>query len=297
MNHVKRTESRAGRKFSVNEGEENPQEKHPPVSLVTGNKESSDLVLSKGAALLKQSMLAGYEPLPDTRDDELSEGGGTNGDGYTARLDLSSVDPLADVFGTDADTWEAMQSSSKRKADPSIVPLALNAADLTALPSPSVSEFEHLGKEEDEVQDLLDQMARPRLSVTNPRSPPTKRSSSPAGVRKHVPPPLVIVPNAGTRDLVVPTESSPMPSSAGSIQLAYLHGSSSGELPSSASGKRAEVEDDEFVTFTRVRSPEENEKREGVVFDDLDLGLDPTEDVSCQLLIFAAGLTSALTLV
>jgi hypothetical protein len=255
MNHVKRTEGRGVRKYSVNEDEENqeekPEEKYPPITLVTGNKEASSLVLSKGAALLQQPtpISAVHDSFPQPQDN--------------------------DEFAEDDET------------NPNVVPLAMDAADLTALSSSPVSEYEHLGKEEDEVHDLLDQMSRPQLSFTNPPSPPSKRSSSPSSSRKHVPPPLVIQPNTGTRDLVVPTESSPMPSSAGSTHLAYLSGPSSGEFSASGSGERTAVEDDVYVTYTGVRSAEEN-KREGAVFDDLDLGLDPSEDVSGYHLLSVA---------
>jgi hypothetical protein len=64
-----------------------------------------------------------------------------------------------------------------------------------------------------------------------------------------------------------------MPSSAGSTHLAYLFGPSSGELSASGSGERTAAEDDVYATYITVRSPEDN-KREGAVFDDLDLGLD-----------------------
>ena len=228
MNHAKRTESRTGRKYSINEGEENTQDKHLPVSLVTGNKDASSLMLSNGVSPFQR------KPLPETRDaDESSGESDTDGDELT-RVDMSDGDHSADL--------------------------------------------QHLGQEEDEVQELLDQMSRPRLSVTNPPlSPPNKRSSSPTGSKKHVPPRLVIMPNAEARDLVIPTtEVSPMPSSAGSTHLAYLYGDSP-----IGSGR---AEDDDFVPYARLRSPAENEKREGAVFDDLDLGLDPTIDVSCRLL-------------
>lgn len=260
MNHVKRTESRAGRKCSVNEGEEDTQNRYAPISFVTGDKEASNLMLSKGASLLRQPtpMSTGYEPLRETGDDvELSEEGDANVGDFPAPIAMQN----------------SPGRSSKRKANPNIVPLALNAVDLTALPNTSESEFEHLGKEEDEVQDLLDQMSHHQPSITDPLSP-RKRSSSPTGARKHVPPPLVIVPNPSVKDLTVPSEPSPMPGSAESAHLAYLYGSY-GEL---SAGGSAEGEDDDYVPFARMRSPEEHEKREGVVFDDLDLGLDPTED-------------------
>lgn len=324
MNHAKRAESRTGRKASMNEGAEQSdtsQERHRPISLLTGRKETASpasfLVspTDERAAIPDQEPETtpvpvpipaledeledelepdtnGYEELPESHEDtSWSEDGDSEEeefqDEFTARvatLTPGDQDPLADVFGDDVDTWASMQESSnrnsKRQTNPNVVELSLTGADLTRLPSPTASEFEHLGKEEDEVQALLDQMSRPQLSVSIPSSPPDKRSSSPS-VRKHVPPPLVLVPVAGQNDLVVPTEPSPMPSSAGSTSLAYLNDSS----PDSISGNEGQEEEDEDEDdlekeYTRVRSPAESEKRGGAVFNDVDLGLDPSEDVS-----------------
>lgn len=277
MNHVKRTESRAGRKCSINEGEES-QDKYVPVSLITGDKEASNLVLSRGVALTQQPtpMSDGYKALPEPPDDDESSERGNDGGEFAAHVGMLDGDSLA---GTDAHTWAAMQSSprlgSKRTANPNVVPLASNATDLAASPNSSEFDIAHLGNEEDEVQDLMDQMSRPQFSVTDPS--PRKRSSSLTSSRKHVPPPLVLNTDIGVRDLAVPTEASPMPSSAGSTYLAYMHGSPSGEASVSGSGEQLEAEDD---GLEHLRNPEGNEKRGGAVFDDFDLGLDPTEDVS-----------------
>ncbi|KAF9469706.1 hypothetical protein BDZ94DRAFT_1243073, partial [Collybia nuda] len=316
MNHAKRTESRTGRKASVNEGAGGPDvspERHRPISLLIGRKETASpasfvassthdqstdsdkesesiSVPTSGTVVGELSLETnGYEQLPETQgDDSWSDEGDSDEDEFedefTARVapGTGSQDPLADVFGDDGDTWASMQGStdrnSKRETNPNIVELSLTGADLTRLPSPTDSEFEYLGKEEDEVQALLDKMLRPQLSVSIPSLPPEKRSSSPSG-RKGVPPPLVLVPSTEQSELVVPNEASPLPSSAGSTSLAYLNDSS----PDCVSGNQEQeegLEDDSSLEkdYTRVRSPAESEKRGGAVFDDLDLGLDPSED-------------------
>ncbi|KAF8079054.1 hypothetical protein FPV67DRAFT_93736 [Lyophyllum atratum] len=302
MNHAKRAESRNGRKGSMTEGGEHSdgsQERPRHIDFLTGKKQVGSpvsLMLSpteeqpnpepEMTAVSEQMSIpdsAEYEQLAEPEENEWSDDDYEEEDfESTARVATMTMakDPLVDVFGTDADTWADLQTSSprdsKRQTNPNVVNLALNAADLTALPSPTESEFEHLGKEEDEVQALLDQMSRPSLSVSIPSSPPSKRASSPTSTKKHVPPPLVLVPGVPQKDhdLVVPAEPSPMPSSAGSTNLAYLNEAES-EEPKENLGENEE----EFRTdFGRVRSPEESEKRGGAVFDDLDLGLDPTED-------------------
>ncbi|GLB35744.1 hypothetical protein LshimejAT787_0300320 [Lyophyllum shimeji] len=270
MNHSKRAESRNGRKGSVADSGDNfegSQERSRPIDFLTGKKyEGKPVSLpaeEKSNPATAVPDPAGYEQLPGQEEDEWSDDSAEEDDvEATARATLTgNKDPLADVFGTDEDTWTDLKTStkraSKRQTDPNVVELALNAADLTALPSPTESEFEYLGKEEDEVQALLDRM------------------SSSAGTKKHVPPPLVLVPDVlqNDRDLVIPTES-PMPSSGSSAKLAYVNGADSEE------SKEAGAEDDDVLEteYTRTRTPADLEKREGAVFDDLDLGLDPTED-------------------
>ncbi|RDB29335.1 hypothetical protein Hypma_015975 [Hypsizygus marmoreus] len=316
VNHAKRAESRNGRKANISEGAEDGSQEWPgKIELLTGRKQTSspmslfvstaDTKDGSGAVLVQGSMLdtdkyldpdaelepetegAGYEQLPESEDhSEWSDDEDEDfADEFTARVVkvAREKDPLEDVFGTDANTWADMQTSperdSKRRTNPNVVDLALTATDLSALPSPTQSEFEYLGKEEDEVEALLDQMARPQLSVSIPSSPPDKRSSSPTGPKKHVPPPLVLVPEVVSGDLVVPAEPSPMPSSAGSTSLPYLNEGSSEASPRVVAPQEDDEDEDEFETdYARVRSPAESEKRGGAVFDDLDLGLDPTED-------------------
>ncbi|KZT27534.1 hypothetical protein NEOLEDRAFT_1176560 [Neolentinus lepideus HHB14362 ss-1] len=183
----------------------------------------------------------------------------------TARFgsSLSNRDPLEDVFGSDADTWADIHNETQTRNRHG---LALDGAVLA----------EDGGEESEEqddtveVRELWHDNRRPRLSVNIPNSPPqsgSKRTSSPktaATIRKHVPPPLDIPPVPG--DIAHP-ERSPLPTSE-STRLAYLtgEGTPSESEPSSReqSTERREA---------RIRSPTD-ERREGVVFEDLDLGLD-----------------------
>lgn len=243
--------------------------------------------------------------------DEQAEDDEDDQDGFeedaTARVAsfAGGKDPLAEVFGNDEETWTEIRDSqprdSKRETNSNVVELALTSADLSVLSSSDGFYDEPIAaREEEEVKNLLEQMSRPRLSVSIPSSPPNtqKRSSSPSqtSAKKHVPPPLILQPIASSSlgDLAVPTESSPLPGSAGSAHLAYLQRSSPSSIEE-REDKAGDVhggdmirgaEDDEDRDYARVRSPAESEKSErrgGAVFDDLDLGLEPSEDVSINL--------------
>lgn len=203
-------------------------------------------------------------------------------------------DPLRDVFGEDADTWAEMRTSRRSGTiDPNIVNLALDAAAISDLPSDLEDGDENKLSEpndEAEVSELLKRASKPVLSVSIPNSPPSasKRRSSPttAGtVKKHVPPPLHLIPTMPGRDgLPVPEPSPAAPSSAGSAQLAYLEGGLTPHAPEhpvdrtddekpSDGNEESDIQDDALLK--KARSPED-EKREGAIFDDLDLGLEPS---------------------
>lgn len=309
MNHARRAESRASRKNSAADssasGEE--RERKAPLDLRLVGKMRTDspisFLLSTSQGKEEDEDMdnhgeTGYEQLSESLEDTVSEHGDDMDyeDDSTARVGSAlptKVDPLDDVFGTDAETWSDMRNSRDSDArrtitNPHVVDLALSAADLAALPDQK--DFgEGMGdgvEDEDEVKQLMDEMARPRLSVSIP-SPPRP---------KHVPPPLVLQSVLGG-DLVVPAEPSPMPSSAGSTRLAYLHSSSE----NTPQGEYAEPEPEEREDssneegYGRVRSPAESEKRGGAVFEDLDLGLDPSEDVSVNR--FASCVPSLLIVV
>ncbi|KAF9567857.1 hypothetical protein CPC08DRAFT_680638 [Agrocybe pediades] len=217
----------------------------------------------------------------------------------TAKVSLETErkeDPLEDVFGTDADTWadihaEAAALKSKSgNSNPNIVELALTAEELSVLPD--VKDLEEKDdrstKEEDEVMEMLDIMRSPTLALSIPSPDKNQRSSSPplgTGGRK-VPPPLVLKPKEKSgAQTVISSESSPLPVVTPSPTggLAYLsdetHENHSANKEDQHQHQHQADEDDLLEgEYNRVRSPEESEKRGGAVFDDLDLGLDPTED-------------------
>lgn len=183
----------------------------------------------------------------------------------------TEADPLQEVFGTDADTWADINTHNEvrgivQHGNPEVVQLALNGTDLSALPDQLFfGEDEDKRTDEDEVMDLLEKMNRPRLSISIPSSPTSasNRKSSPvtAGtLKKPIPPPLILSDPPG--------DDSPTPGDAGHPYLV-------GVTPADETF----ISDDDIV---RQRSHLE-EKRDGGVFDDLDLGLG---DYSVRYLFF-----------
>ena len=287
-NHAKRTDNRRRSKSREND---EPSD-HVPIELLTGKKEK--LKRLSRTSIQEDEILedvAGYAPLSESPDENDSDSDSANGEDYcedaTARVPslTGGKDPLDDVFGTDADTWADIHASSEKESEsknPHIVPLALTGAELAALPTQEIfdDDDDMSTKEEDDVRELLDLMSKPNLVISIPSPPKNKRasSSSPIGIngtRKNPPPPLALLPKdkyGGPAISAAPSVSLlPTTLSSSSVGLAYLGKSSSEEDNGPA---------EEDYEFTRIRSPEESEKRGGAVFDDLDLGLDPTEDVS-----------------
>ena len=197
------------------------------------------------AAFLTDNEDSAYMPLEDSTDTSEYEAD-------DAAKQEDGNDPLTGIFPSDADTWAEMRSETRQSAstvhDPKIVDLALTPADLEKLPEPE-EEQETGPTDEDEVRSMLQTMG----------SGGHKRADS-----RKLPPPLVLAPNQPSETTLVP--NTPNPEDAG---LAYL-----GE-----ESQHDEEEEDEEI-YTRVRSPADSDKRGGAVFDDLDLGLDPAEDVS-----------------
>lgn len=296
ITHAKRAESRMSGRRSVSEageGEEGEEEsKKAPMDLRLVGKMNKRA--NRPAFLVTEEEEEGYEQLDDDGDDEL-----------TARLDAMRADgdPLDDVFGTDAETWAEMraESGANPNKDPKVVDLALDAAAVSNLPD-DLEEGDEAqmpeGDDEAEVSELLDRMPKPPLTVSIPpeEEANAKRQSEPttAGtIRKHVPPPLHLMPQSHG-ELGVP-EQSPNPSSAGSAQLAYLSSPKSDGVPTGSEPEgnprvsshslfpeeddddEEEELDEELLKKVNIRSPED-EKRDGAVFDDLDLGLDPSLD-------------------
>lgn len=296
VNHAKRTESRKG---SRSQESDEPRE-HVPIELLTGKKNKLDpfgllpsepfdaevkrevqqevqeqeepLVLEEGYARLSES--------PDEINSDSDSDTEDFGEDATARVSslAGGKDPLDEVFGTDADTWADIhaESGGPRSFDnPNIVNLALTAEALEALPSPrDLEDDAQSTKEEDDVLDMLDMMSKPSLAISIPSPPKDKRLSSPivANGRK-VPPPLVLKPKDKSGATIIPAPT-PLKSadSLNDTHLAYL----GDETP-----EHEENDTVEYEEYTRIRSPTESDKRGGAVFDDLDLGLEPSEEVSC----------------
>lgn len=291
VNHAKRTQNRKGGKSREDSADDEPSD-HVPIKLLTGKKEQ--LKRFSRASIQDEALeggdeIAGYAPLSGSPEDVDSDSDSANDEDYyedaTARVSslTGGKDPLDDVFGTDADTWADIHASNGREpksTNPHIVQLALTGAELAALPSQKHFEDDDdiSTKEEDDVRELLDLMSQPNLVISIPSPPKNKRASSPVGIngaRKNAPSPLVLIPKdkSGITSVTSsPSPLKPIPLSSSSANPEYHD-----TLSPTEDNEPTEME---FNDFTRIRSPEESEKRGGAVFDDLDLGLDPSEDVS-----------------
>uniref|UniRef100_A0A0W0FMD2 Proteophosphoglycan ppg4 n=1 Tax=Moniliophthora roreri TaxID=221103 RepID=A0A0W0FMD2_MONRR len=245
MNHDKRRKAGSASVDDASEG------KPPPIKLrLTGRARTA----SPTSMFDRTNGAEGYEPLDD--DDDFDS---DYDDDETARVASTGRDPLADVFGNDADTWADMRNNNqvKRKLkNPKVVDLALTGAELSADPDEEVSGGGEDSDDVAEVDELIRQV-NPQLN------------------RKNVPPPLVIhgVGSSG-HELGIPSPQKSSGSASGSTHLPYLKGTPEAEL-------RFEIEDlsdDGFVP----RSGPDLEKRVGAVFEDLDLGLDPSLDYDAR---------------
>jgi len=286
VNHAKRAESR---KSSRSQESDEPKE-HIPIELLTGKRNKLDpfglLPYEPLDAEVKQeeqlTLEGGYARLSESPDEINSDSDSDTEDfGEDATARVSSLaggkDPLDDVFGTDADTWADIHAESGRPRsfdNPNIINLALTAEALEALPtSGDLNDDAQSTKEEDEVLDMLDIMSKPSLAISIPSPPKGKRLSSPIATNgRKVPSPLVLKSKdkSGATIIHASTQLKPADSLNGT-HLAYLGDET---LP------EHEEDDVEYEEYTRIRSPTESDKRGGAVFDDLDLGLEPTEEVS-----------------
>lgn len=155
--------------------------------------------------------------------------------------------------------------------NPNIVNLALTAEALEALPSPrDLDDDSQSTKEEDDVLDMLDMMSKPTLAISIPSPPKGKLSSSPITTNgRKVPPPLVLKPKDKSGATIIPAAPLKSADSLNGTHLAYL----GDETPPAQEEDSVEEE-----VYTRIRSPTESDKRGGAVFEDLDLGLEPSEE-------------------
>ncbi len=300
VNHAKRAQSRTGSRNQETDGNDEVRV-HAPIELLTGKAKKdvpfgllADAKEAQSEAEAErqdegQAEDAGYARLSESPDEINSDSDSDTEDfneDATARISASLVgkpDPLADVFGTDEDTWTEIRAENgglHRPDDPNVVNLALTAAELIALPNDLSEELDdetRSTKEEDDVLEMLDMMGKHKLaiSIPSPEKDVIKRTSSPSvnGARK-IPPPLVLK----TKDQIMSPSVAAMnihDSSVDTPRLAYRS-----EMSDHSASEHEDDMDDLDKFTTRVRSPAESDKRGGAVFDDLDLGLDPTEDVS-----------------
>jgi hypothetical protein len=206
-------------------------------------------------------------------------------------------DPLADVFGTDADTWAKMQAERphdkvRHLKNPNIVDLDLDGAALSHQDSDD-SEEKILSHDEHEIEELWNKHSRPQLALSVSSASQSRTSLSNSVVnRKHIPPPLQLVTPVTNGSLVPQGEASPMPNSAAeSISLAYLNGGVSpldGQML--ANGSTITLAETDVTGETKKKilfGLGLEDKRGGAFFDDLDLGLAGSADYEEQVPISA----------
>ncbi|OAX36756.1 hypothetical protein K503DRAFT_772216 [Rhizopogon vinicolor AM-OR11-026] len=277
MTFARRAESRQSNRAYSRSGsraEGDADHKQAPFDLkLVERMQNAGSVLSFTASLSskEEGGAGGYAPLSDSADEAVED------DEARHVSDVSHHDPLADVFGTDADTWADMRAESQgsqHEVNPNVVELALDASSLTTLP-----EQELLGDDVDEVddaedvQDIIRRMSRPPLVVSIPSPPASKQMSSPpvTGSKRPIPPPLVLPLQETNNGLVLHPELSSMTSLSSGGDSTYLDYATQKEMSNTDDndGHSLEMEQE----YMRSRSPAE-EKRVGAVFEDLNLGLD-----------------------
>ncbi|KIL01040.1 hypothetical protein PAXRUDRAFT_128455 [Paxillus rubicundulus Ve08.2h10] len=275
---MKRSESRAstrtGSRSHAGDGSNLSDEKRAPCDLKLVER------MQKPAFLRSQEDSEEGEQPTDGEYALLSESSDEIGDEDAAARMTSTtgLDPLGNIFGTEADTWADIHAESEGKRskanNPNVIELALDVNSLVAFPEQEQDRDEEVD-EIDEVRNIMRRMSQPTLNVSFPASTERSLPSNAGSGKRPVPPPLVLAPKSLSDDLAVPTEPSPMPSSGEeSTNLAYLKG---GSTPSTMEtpcfrdkeGSSLEMEQE----YQRSRSPAE-EKRVGTLFEDLDLGLD-----------------------
>lgn len=285
VNHAKRAESRA-RAASFNNGETSEDDRRAPINLHLVDKAQAEADVP---SFLRKN--EDYMRLEDDGDgddaSEITKGGGysqLDGDDDEDELDDDEItskfppvpgakDPLADIFGTDADTWAEIHADNRpiRKSNPNVVDLALDAAALTEELIPEEDDLPQQSDEE-EVKGLWEDQSRPQLSVTIPGSPPS--SALDTSNRKTAPPPLNLCTATPGSALGLPLIlTSPLPSSGDeSASLAYLKdGTPSDGVFITNQGEELTLEVTEAEE--EATRPPSQDKRDGAFFEQLDLGL------------------------
>ena len=281
LNHAKRAESRA-RGASFNNREVSEDDRRAPINLHLVDKAQAEAdvpgFLRKHDDYLRLEDEEGVAPERvkgedyslldgDEDDDELDN------EEITAQFPPvpGAKDPLADVFGTDADAWAEIHADNRpvRKSNPNIVDLAL---DGDALKKDVLPEEDDTPKQNDdeEVKELWESQSQPRLSLPNSPPSPALDTSN----RKSAPPPLNLSAATPGSSLGLPAIlTSPLPSSGDeSAGLAYLKDGTPLEgIFTTNEGEELTLEVTE-AEEEATRGPLQD-KRDGAFFEDLDLGL------------------------
>jgi hypothetical protein len=279
LNHAKRAESRA-RGASFNNGEASEDDRKAPINLRLVDKARAEAdvpdFLRKSEDYLQlededdasgKTREEGYSQLDgDEDEDELD-------DEITAQFPPvpGAKDPLAGIFGTDADTWAEIHADNRpvRKPNLDVVGLALDGVTLSEVPEEDDTPQPN---DEEEVKDLWEDQSRPRLSVSIPNSPPSP-ALDPSN-RKTAPPPLNLSAATTNSALGLPAVlTSPLPSSGDeSASLAYLKGGT----PSDGVFITSQGEELTLEVTEAEEEPDRGplqDKRDGAFFEDIDLGL------------------------
>jgi hypothetical protein len=287
LNHAKRAESRA-RGASFNNGETPDDDRRAPINLRLVDKAQAEadvpdflrknedyLLLDHDGdedATSERAKDEGYSQLDEDDDDDDDE---LDNEEIAAQFPPvpGAEDPLADVFGTDADTWAEIHAETRpvRKSNPNVVDLVLDGAALTKDLLPEEDDTPQ-SNDEEEVIELWEGQSRPRLSVTIPNSPPSPVLD--ASNRKSAPPPLNLSAATPGSSLGLPTIlTSPLPSSGDeSASLAYLKdGTPSDRVFTTGEGEELTLEVTEAEEAV-IRGPLQD-KRDGAFFEELNLGL------------------------
>ncbi|KAJ7269261.1 hypothetical protein B0H12DRAFT_1094907 [Mycena haematopus] len=201
LNHAKRKNS------MTPSASGDDDERRPPLPFRLGEKRRSSMRDRKR-----------YLPLSESPQ-SMTESGSEEDEG-----EEEGKDPLADVFGEDADTWADMRASSasSRSPNPHVVQLALTAAELgDAEDADDSSE-----REDDDVQDVTLLMnGRPALGLEIPgmqNSPSRKRAPPPTPLLPHVAPP--------PDEEEAASASATPPDGVDPTRLAYLDGEPTGDI-------------------------------------------------------------------
>ncbi|KAJ7201272.1 hypothetical protein GGX14DRAFT_656111, partial [Mycena pura] len=178
-----------------------------------------------------------------------------------AGKDPLAEDPLAVVFGSDADAWADMRGarSAVRAQNPYEVQLALNADELSGSPSDEDDDADAAGT--DDVAEVTELLGRPQHLGVGPGIPWTAHSPS---KRRAPPTPLVLHPRVSPADVAESDSdgASDGASGSGTPPTVELEG-----------GTILPYLDAERGSFD-VTAPKASAKRGGGFYDDMDLGFE-----------------------